>query len=117
MSNLDVTETTLQFVIKVFAILLAVIVAGVLATYIIIVLRDGNDPLVQVAFSDLVDLGKWALITMGGIVVGKPIASGVGNFFNQKNTDINTVAQNAKAAQTIVASLPQAPNNPGETAP
>jgi hypothetical protein len=116
MSNLDVTENTLQFVIKVFAILLAVIVLVVLATYAEIVIRDGDNPLVQAAFSDLVSLGQWAIGVMGAIILGKPVASGVANFFNQKNSDINSVANTVQAAQSITASLPQTPIDTGQTA-
>lgn len=116
MSNLDVTENTLQFVIKVFAILLATIILVVLVTYAVIVIRDGNNPLVQTAFNDLVSLGQWAIITMGGIIVGKPVASGVATFFSNKNNDINAVQNTVQAAQTIAASLPSAQTTSDQTA-
>lgn len=105
MSNLDVTETTLQFVIKVFAILLAGLISLIGITYAVIVIHDGNNPLVQSAFSDLASLGQWAIMALAGIVIGKPIASGVGNFFNNKNgTPPNT------------DSLPPTPDSTGQTA-
>lgn len=116
MSNLDVTENTLQFVIKVFAILLAVIILVVLGTYAAIVIRDGNNPLVQSAFNDLVSLGQWAIITMGSIIIGKPIASGVAAFFTNKNSDIASVQNTVQQAQSIAASLPQTPSAPEQTA-
>lgn len=116
MSNLDVTENTLQFVIKVFAILLAVIILVVLGTYAAIVIHDGNNPLVQSAFNDLVNLGQWAIGTMGLIIIGKPIASGVANFFDQKNTRLTDIANTIQTAQTIAASLPQQPTTPEQPA-
>lgn len=84
-SNLDMTENTLQFIIKLFAGLVFIILLTVAGTYTIIVLRDGNNPLVREAFNDLVNLGQWCTITIGGIIVGKPIASGIGQFLAQKN--------------------------------
>lgn len=116
MSNLDVTENTLQFVIKVFAILLAVIILVVLGTYATIVIHDGNNPLVQVAFSDLVNLGQWAIGVMGAIILGKPVASGVAAFFTNKNNDISSVRNTVSAAKDIAASLPQTQADSGQTA-
>lgn len=116
MSNLDVTENTLQFVVKLFAVLLAVIILVVLGTYAVIVIRDGNNPLVQTAFDDLVNLGQWAIVTMGAIIVGKPIASGVATFFSNKNNDLSTVQNAVQTATTIAASLPQTPTDTGQTA-
>lgn len=116
MSNLDVTENTLQFVIKVFAILLAVIILVVLGTYATIVIHDGNNPLVQTAFSDLVNLGQWAIGVMGAIILGKPVASGVAAFFSNKNTDISAVQNTVQTAQAISASLPQTPSTPEQSA-
>lgn len=116
MSNLDVTENTLQFVIKVFAILLAVIILVVLGTYAVIVVRDGNNPLVQTAFSDLVGLGQWAIVAMGSIIIGKPIASGVANFFNQKSNSLADAVNTVQAAQSISANLVQTPSAPEQSA-
>lgn len=84
-SNLDMTENTLQFIIKLFAGVVSVILLAVAGTYTVIVLRDGNNPLVSQAFNDLASLGQWCAITVGGIIVGKPIASGIGQFLAQKN--------------------------------
>lgn len=116
MSNLDVTENTLQFVIKVFVILLAVIVLVVLGTYATIVIHDGNNPLVQTAFSDLVNLGQWAIGVMGAIILGKPVASGVAAFFTNKNNTIDSVVNTVQQAQSIAASLPQTPSVPDQSA-
>lgn len=116
MSNLDVTENTLQFVIKVFAILLAIIILVVLGTYAIIVIRDGNNPLVQTAFDDLVNLGQWSIGVMGAVILGKPVASGVATFFSNKNSDISTVQNTVQQAQSIAASLPQTPTTSEQSA-
>lgn len=88
MTHMDMTENTLQFIIKIFSIVVAIVLLAVAGTYVTIVLRDGNDPLVSMAFGDLVSLGQWCVITIGGIIVGKPIASGIGQFFAQKNTPV-----------------------------
>lgn len=105
MTHMDMTETTLQFIIKIFSIVVAIVLLAVAGTYVTIVLRDGSDPLVSMAFNDLVNLGQWCVITIGGIIVGKPIASGIGQFFAQKNSP-----------NTNTASLPSSPMNPQETA-
>lgn len=85
MTNLDMTENTLQFMIKLVGVLVFTIMAVTLGTLAFLVIHDGNNPLVQTAFQDLVDLGKWGLIIIGTIITGKPIASGMGQFLANKN--------------------------------
>ena len=77
--SLDMTEATFQFVVKLFSVVVVAIMFSVLATFLIVIWRDGNNPLVQNAFSDLVVLGQWALGILGAVIVGKPVSIGVGN--------------------------------------
>lgn len=83
-------ESTSQFVIKVFAICMAVAFAAIIVTYCIIVLRDGNDPLVAQAFSNLTNIAGQAFVAISAIIIGKPIASGVLQFLAGKGVQAST---------------------------
>lgn len=97
--QLDMTENTLQFVIKVFAVLMFVVVMVVLATYVVLVIKDGNTPVVADAYTHLVDFGKWAMTLIGLIIVGKPVASGTGalltSMASKNNSTANVIQSNA----------------------
>lgn len=101
MSNLDVTENTLQFLLKLVGITVFVIIITILGTLAFLVIRDGNNPLVQNAFQDLISLGQWGMGTLGAIITLKPLASGAGQYFsNSSRNPPNTIT------------LPLQPNQP-----
>ena len=79
-------ENTLQFVIKLFAIAVFVVTIVVTSTLGIIVIRDGNDPLINTAFNDLVTFGENGFYVLGLVIVGKPIATGLMNKLSNGNT-------------------------------
>lgn len=76
-NELDMTEQTLQFVIKLFASLAALVMVLVVITLAVIVVRDGNNPLVQSAFTDLTDIAGKLFLSLSGMIVIKPVVSAV----------------------------------------
>ena len=118
------TETTLQFVIKVFSVVMGVIILAVVGTFIFIIVRDGSESIVSQAFDSLVTFGQWATGILGAVIVGKPVLSGIGNMMQasaaQKNANAtstlaSSASQVAQAVQTVpsaqsnTANLPQSP--------
>lgn len=130
MSNLDVTENTLQFLLKLFGIAVFIIIVTILGTLAYLVIHDGNNPLVQNAFQDLISLGQWALGITGGIITLKPLASGAGQYFSNSSRNApNTITlplepnkltipvtiNPTNGTNTNTASLTQTPTTPQET--
>lgn len=106
------TETTLQKVIVIFAVVFAIVTVAVVGTFCLLVIRDGNDPLVSQAFTDLSSVAQNAFYTLAAVIVGKPIASGVLQFFQGKAIQAST--QNVPVAP---ATLPVQQVNQVNTTP
>lgn len=87
---MDMTEQTLQTVIKIFTVVISIILVAVVGTLVFIIVRDGNNVLVSDAYSNLVDLAKWGIGVIGAVIVGKPVASGVGALLQGKAIQSST---------------------------
>ena len=111
------TENTLQTVIMIFTIAMAVVVCAVVGTFCYLVIRDGNDPLVSQAFSDLANVVQNSFSAIAAIIVGKPIASGILQFFQGKAIQAST--QNAPLTPSAVSvnTVPTTPPASSQSAP
>lgn len=102
---MDVSEATLQFVVKVFSVLVGIIVVAVVGLLIFVIIRDGNSALVSESYSNLVQLAQWGLSIIGGVIVGKPIATGIGNLLQGKGVQASTsnvpIVPNTIPVQTV----------------
>lgn len=116
MSNLDVTENTLQFLLKLIGITVFIIIITILGTLAFLVIHDGNNPLVQNAFQDLISLGQWGMGVLGAIITLKPLASGAGQYFSNSSRNApNTITLPLEPNKmtipvTITPSTPISPN-------
>lgn len=98
--NNQMTEKTLQWVIIIFAFAVGLVALAVTGTFCVIVVRDGNDPLVQQAFTDLAALAQNAFYAIAMVIVGKPVASGILQFLQGKSIQAST--QNIPAVPSTI---------------
>lgn len=103
---MDMTEATLQTVIKGFSLVIGLILIAVVGTLVFIIIRDGNNVLVSDAYSNLVDLAKWGIGVIGAVIVGKPVASGVGALLQGKAIQSSTTNSSVIPASIATNTVP-----------
>lgn len=109
--NVDMTEKTLQIVLIIFSAVVAAITLVVVGTFCVLVIRDGNNPLVTQAFTDLASLAQNAVYAIAAVIVGKPVASGILQFFQGKAIQASTQNVPVTSATLPVNSVPNNPSS------
>lgn len=96
----QMTEKTLQYVIFIFSICMGLITFAITVTFCIIIVRDGNNPLVAQAFNNLSNVAQNGIYAMAAVIVGKPLASGILQYLQGKGVQASGVTISTSTTQT-----------------
>ena len=69
-----ITENTFQFLIKIAAVTAALSIIAVIATMLVLILRDGNTPLVIALDNDLVTILQYSIAAFVALLAGHGVS-------------------------------------------